>query len=146
MFNSRMWILRSATLHANFDWKTLCSGRKQSERAIEKRDFGSGWCLPRRVTASVWARYFGGHWNPVPWIPALSHRSRGDAVRPRTHGQPGATGHHSLNTVPWVCLLLRCLLSYTTTAVFAHVWICNRSKYDVMCGTEWHRAGTNVFI
>lgn len=125
--------------------KPLRCGRKQSERATEKRGFGSGRCLPRRVTASVWARYFGGHWNPVSVNTCIEPPEERRCCE-ATHGQAGATGHHSLNTVPWVCLLLRCLLSYMTTAVFAHAGICNRSKCDVMCGTEWHHAGTNVFI
>ncbi|MED6233661.1 hypothetical protein ATANTOWER_014674 [Ataeniobius toweri] len=29
------------------------------------------------------------------------------------------------------CLLLGLLLSYMTTAVFSHVWIRNRSKYEI---------------
>lgn len=142
-FNSRMWILRSAKRHANFCLKARRCGRKQSERAIESETLA-----PAAVYLEESLRPFGPDIlvaTGIQFCEYLHWATRVEAML-WGHGQAGATGHHSLNTVPWVCLLLRCLLSYMTTAVFAHAWICNRSKYDVMCGTEWHHAGTRVFI
>lgn len=108
-----------------------------------KWDFGTGRYLHRRVTVSVWVRYFGGHWNPLC---EYLHWATGAEARLWGHGQAGATGHHSLNMVPSCCLLLGRLLSCMANAVFAHAWIWNSSKYDVMCGTELHLAGTELFI
>lgn len=99
--------------------------------------------LPRRVTVSVWAKYLCGHWNPV--CEYLHWVTEAEAM-PWGHGQTGATGHHSLNMVPSCCLLLCRLLSCMATSVFAHAWIWYNSKYDVMCGTGCHLAGTKVFI
>lgn len=106
-------------------------------------DFGMGHYLPRRVTVSVWARCFGGHWNPVC---EYLHWATGAEATLWGHGQAGATGHHSLNMVPSCCLLLCRLLSCMATTVFAHAWIWNSSKYDVMCRTECHLAGTKKHV
>lgn len=117
--------------------------RETKPESSRKLDSGTGHYLPRRVTVSIWARYFDGHWNPVC---EYVHWATGGEAMLWGHGQAGATGHHSLNMVPSCCLLLCRLLSYMATTVFAHAWIWNSNKYDVMCGTECHLAGTKVFI
>lgn len=140
--NPRMWVLRSVKHFSFLGWAKELQ-RETKPKSNRKWDFGTGHYLPRRVTASVQARYFSGHWNPVC---EYLHWATGAEVMLRGHGQAGATGHHSLNMVPSCCLLLYRLLSYMATTVFTHVWIWNSSKYDVMCGTECHLAGTKVFI
>lgn len=117
--------------------------RETKPESNRKWDFGTGHYLPRRVTASVWARYFGGHWNPVC---EYLHWATGAEAMLWGHGQAGATGHHSLNMVPSCCLLLCRLLSYMATTVFAHAWIWNSSKYDVMCGVPPRRNQGVYFI
>ena len=107
---------------------------QREKRGYTLLDFSTADYLPRRVTVSIRFR-----WNPVSWIPALSRRSRGEAVQATDRQEPLVTT--GLNTVPSCCLLRCRLLSCTATAVFAHAWIWNCSKYDVMCGTECRLAG-----
>lgn len=150
-----MWGLLNNMLIFIFRLAKAAQGNKAREhhklrqRYLERKkrlyglDFGTTCYLPRRVTVSVWFRCFGGHWNPVC---EYLHWATGAEARLRGHGQAGATGHHSLNTVPSCCLLLCRLLSCMATTVFAHAWIWNSSKYDVMCGTECHLAGVKTHV
>lgn len=113
-----MWVLRSAKRHDNFYLKLGATERdKARARAIESETLARA-----AIYLEESLRPFGLDILAATGIQLCEylHWATGVEAMLWGHGQAGATGHHSLNTVPSFCLLLCRLLSYMATTVFAH--------------------------
>lgn len=126
---------------------SAAGGNKATEKKKKSETLAAAAVYLEESLRPFGARYFGGHWNPVPWIPALSHRGGGDAVRPRTDRQEPL-----VTTAVWT----RCPESVCSSAASSPVRppLCLPTRgYAIAANmmwcvelSEWHQAGTNVFI